>query len=85
VVVLEITAPRRLRAAYGLWFDRVVPLLGQALAGDRDAYAYLPASVRRFPEPPALAARMSQAGLAEVRWRTFCAGSVALHRGKVPA
>jgi len=85
VVVLEITTPRRLRRAYGLWFDRVVPVLGRLLGRDGAAYAYLPASVRRFPEPPELAARMAGAGLEDVRWRTFCAGSVALHRGKVAA
>ena len=85
VVVLEITTPRRLRRAYGLWFDRVVPVLGRLLGRDGAAYAYLPASVRRFPEPPELAARMAAVGLEDVRWRTFCAGSVALHRGKVAA
>jgi demethylmenaquinone methyltransferase/2-methoxy-6-polyprenyl-1,4-benzoquinol methylase len=83
VVVLEITTPRRLRKAYGLWFDRAVPLLGKVLGRDGAAYSYLPASVRRFPEPPGLAARMAAAGLTDVRWRTFCAGSIALHRGKV--
>ena len=55
LVILEITQPRRppLSAFYSLWFDRVVPLLG-ALAGDRDAYAYLPESVKRFPSPAGL-------------------------------
>lgn len=86
VVVLEITKPERLAAArafYGLWFDRLVPLLGRAFARERAAYTYLPASVRRFPGPRALAARMEAAGLADVRWRTMGAGIVALHRGKV--
>ena len=50
VVILEITTPRRppLSWFYAVWFDRIVPLLG-TLAGDRDAYTYLPSSVRRFP------------------------------------
>ena len=50
VVVLEITTPQRppLSWFFRIWFDRVVPRLGR-LAGDPDAYSYLPSSVRRFP------------------------------------
>jgi demethylmenaquinone methyltransferase / 2-methoxy-6-polyprenyl-1,4-benzoquinol methylase len=84
VVVLEITTPARLRAFYGVWLDRVVPQLGRALARDAAAYSYLPASVRRFPEPRALAGHLARAGLVDVRWRLFCGGVVALHHGRVP-
>ena len=61
VVVLEITTPTRppLSLFYRLWFDRVVPLLG-ALAGDSDAYTYLPNSVKRFPAPAELAAELER-------------------------
>lgn len=83
VVILEITTPRRLRRFYEVWFDRVVPRLGRVLGRDGDAYAYLPASVRRFPEPPELAARMSAAGLTDIRWRPLAGGIVALHHGRV--
>jgi demethylmenaquinone methyltransferase / 2-methoxy-6-polyprenyl-1,4-benzoquinol methylase len=85
VVILEITAPARLRAFYALWFDRIVPRLGRVLGRDAAAYSYLPASVRRFPEPVDLAARMHAAGLRNVRWRLFAAGIVALHHGRVAA
>lgn len=84
VVILEITTPRRLRAFYRLWFDRVVPQLGRLLGRDGAAYSYLPASVRRFPEPPDLAARMAAAGLTDIRWRLMAAGIVALHHARVP-
>src|ERR671934_984932 len=69
LVILEITQPRRapLRWFFSLWFDRVVPLLG-TVAGDRDAYSYLPASVRRFPTPERLAAMIAGAGIERVRW-----------------
>ena len=83
VVVLEITAPERLRAAEGVWFDRVVPRLGRVVGGDGAAYAYLPASAKRFPRPPELAARMARAGLRDIRFRTFIGGLVALHHGRV--
>ncbi len=85
VVILEITRPRRLRALHGLWFDRVVPRVGAIVGGDRAAYGYLPASAKRFPEPPALADLMVAAGLEQVGYRTFMGGIVALHRGRVPA
>ncbi|HEV2773218.1 MAG TPA: ubiquinone/menaquinone biosynthesis methyltransferase [Thermoleophilaceae bacterium] len=84
VVVLEITTPQRppLSWFFGLWFDRLVPLLGR-LAGDADAYAYLPSSVRRFPGPPGLAAVLTRAGLADVRWIVTGGGAIALHAGTV--
>jgi demethylmenaquinone methyltransferase/2-methoxy-6-polyprenyl-1,4-benzoquinol methylase len=83
VVVLEITTPKHLRRFYRLWFDRAVPQLGRLLGKDGAAYGYLPESVKRFPEPQALAAQMSRAGLEDVRWQLFAGGIVALHYGRV--
>jgi demethylmenaquinone methyltransferase/2-methoxy-6-polyprenyl-1,4-benzoquinol methylase len=84
VVVLEITVPRRppLSTFFSIWFDRIVPALGK-LAGDPDAYAYLPSSVKRFPGPEALAGRMHDAGLDDVRWILTAGGIIALHVGTV--
>jgi demethylmenaquinone methyltransferase/2-methoxy-6-polyprenyl-1,4-benzoquinol methylase len=101
VVVLEITTPRRppLSWFYGLWFDRLVPLLG-ALAGRlealltrlrrngggggiADAYTYLPSSVKRFPDPESLAAELSGVGLVEVEYILTAGGIVAIHAGTV--
>jgi demethylmenaquinone methyltransferase/2-methoxy-6-polyprenyl-1,4-benzoquinol methylase len=82
VVVLEITTPQRppLSWFFGLWFDRVVPRLGR-VAGDPDAYSYLPSSVRRFPGPKDLAAELAAAGLTDVRWLVTAGGIIALHHG----
>ena len=84
VVVLEITTPQRppLSIFFSVWFDRVVPALGK-LAGDPEAYAYLPSSVKRFPDPRALGGRMAAAGLADVRWILTAGGIIALHVGTV--
>jgi demethylmenaquinone methyltransferase/2-methoxy-6-polyprenyl-1,4-benzoquinol methylase len=57
-------------------------LLGR-LAGDPDAYAYLPSSVRRFPGPEPLAGRMVASGLRDVRWILTAGGIIALHVGTV--
>jgi demethylmenaquinone methyltransferase/2-methoxy-6-polyprenyl-1,4-benzoquinol methylase len=83
VVVLEITTPTRppLSTFYRVWFDRIVPVLGR-LAGDEDAYTYLPSSVKRFPGPPELAATMERAGLEHLRWVLTAGGIIALHVGE---
>jgi len=82
VVVLEITTPTKppLSWFFRAWFDRVVPLLGR-VAGDSDAYTYLPSSVRRFPGPEELGSRMAAAGLVEVRWILTAGGIIAIHSG----
>jgi demethylmenaquinone methyltransferase/2-methoxy-6-polyprenyl-1,4-benzoquinol methylase len=86
VVVLEITTPTRppLSTFFDLWFDRIVPALGK-VAGDAQAYEYLPASVRRFPGPEALAGVLWDAGLREVGYILTAGGIIALHSGTRPA
>jgi demethylmenaquinone methyltransferase/2-methoxy-6-polyprenyl-1,4-benzoquinol methylase len=85
VVVLEITTPTRppLSSFYRAWFDRAVPLLGR-VAGDSDAYAYLPSSVRRFPGPHELAQRLAAAGLDDVHYLLTAGGIIAIHAGRRP-
>ena len=82
VVVLEITTPQKppLSWFFRAWFDHVVPALGR-VAGDPDAYTYLPSSVRRFPGPEELAGRMAGAGLTGVRWILTAGGIIAIHVG----
>ncbi len=86
VVVLEITTPTKppLSTFYEAWFDRLVPMLGR-VAGDSDAYTYLPNSVKRFPGPQELAATMDRAGLERIRWVITAGGIIAIHVGEVPA
>jgi demethylmenaquinone methyltransferase / 2-methoxy-6-polyprenyl-1,4-benzoquinol methylase len=82
LVILEITQPKRppLSSFYSLWFDRLVPLMG-TLAGDRDAYTYLPESVRSFPSPQGLAERMDRAGLERILVTVLAGGIIAIHSG----
>jgi demethylmenaquinone methyltransferase/2-methoxy-6-polyprenyl-1,4-benzoquinol methylase len=84
VVILEMTTPQKppLSTFFKLWFNRVVPVLGRA-AGDSAAYTYLPNSVRRFPGPEELAARMAAAGLGDIRYVLTAGGIIALHVGTV--
>ena len=82
VVVLEITTPTKppLSTFFSLWFDRIVPALGK-VAGDPDAYTYLPASVKRFPDAHGLAAIMASVGLRDVGWVLTAGGIIAIHHG----
>ena len=82
VVVLEITTPTKppLSTFFSLWFDRIVPALGK-VAGDPDAYTYLPASVKRFPDARGLAGKLHDAGLRDVGWILTAGGIIALHHG----
>ncbi|MSW96463.1 MAG: ubiquinone/menaquinone biosynthesis methyltransferase [Actinobacteria bacterium] len=85
VVILEITTPTRppLSTFYRAWFDRVVPLIGR-VAGDSDAYTYLPASVKRFPGAPQLAQVLDRAGLVDVSYLLTAGGIIAIHVGRKP-
>jgi demethylmenaquinone methyltransferase/2-methoxy-6-polyprenyl-1,4-benzoquinol methylase len=80
LVILEISRPNRepLATFYSLWFDRLVPVIG-TLAGDPEAYSYLPESVRTFPEPEQLAGMLDAAGFEGIRWLLLAGGIVAIH------
>jgi demethylmenaquinone methyltransferase / 2-methoxy-6-polyprenyl-1,4-benzoquinol methylase len=81
--ILEFSQPpnRAFAALYNLYSRRILPLIGGAISGSRDAYTYLPESVRKFPSAPQLAASMRGAGFDSVRFEYLTGGIVALHLG----
>ncbi len=82
-LVLEfsrVTAPA-LAPLYDLHSFRVLPRLGQLIAGDADSYRYLAESIRKHPDQATLKAMMEAAGFAHVEVRNLSAGIVAIHRG----
>lgn len=85
LVILEITRPQRepLASFYSLWFDKLVPVIG-SVAGDSQAYSYLPDSVRSFPDPQRLAEMIDAAGFAEIRWLLLAGGIIAIHSATKP-
>jgi demethylmenaquinone methyltransferase/2-methoxy-6-polyprenyl-1,4-benzoquinol methylase len=68
-----------LQPLYDLYSFQIVPLLGQVVAGDRDAYSYLVESIRRFPRQSELAGMIAGAGLDQVKFRNLTGGVAALH------
>ena len=67
---------------YGIYFRRVLPALGGLISGSRSAYAYLPASVGRFPSPSEMKERMRAAGFREMEWTPYTFGTAGLFWGK---
>ena len=84
VAILEFSLPEAwpLRKLYGWYFRFVLPIVGQALARNRQAaYNYLPQSVDEFPQREALAGQMQRAGLTQVRFYPFTFGVAILYVG----
>ncbi len=80
---LEFSRPTvaGLRAAYDAYSFNVIPPLGEAVTGDRDSYAYLVESIRRFPAQEAFAGMIRDAGFARVRYENLTGGVAAIHHG----
>lgn len=66
---------------YDAYSFRVLPALGEWVAGDRQAYQYLVESIRRFPAQDEVCERMQSAGFERVSYRNLSGGVVALHSG----
>ena len=70
-----------LDALYELYSFNVIPAIGRAVTGDREAYQYLVESIRKFPKPKAFARMIEQAGFRRVTFTPMTGGVVALHSG----
>jgi demethylmenaquinone methyltransferase/2-methoxy-6-polyprenyl-1,4-benzoquinol methylase len=81
--ILEFSQPTNpaFGALYGFFSTRVLPQVGGMISGSRDAYSYLPESIKRFPGAEDLAALMKAAGFQRVEFERMTGGAVALHLG----
>ena len=70
-----------LDALYELYSFNVIPAIGQAVTGDREAYQYLVESIRKFPKPKQFAAMIEAAGFRRASFTPMTGGVVALHSG----
>ena len=69
------------KEAYDLYSHRLVPKLGEAIAGDADSYRYLIESIRRFPTMPEFEGMIREAGFVRTRVEPILGGLVAIHSG----
>jgi demethylmenaquinone methyltransferase/2-methoxy-6-polyprenyl-1,4-benzoquinol methylase len=81
--ILDFGEPGGLMGAvYRVYFKHVLPKVGTFVSGVKGPYAYLPASVERFPAPGEMLDRMRSAGFREVSWTPYTFGIAGLYRGK---
>ncbi|MFB3815126.1 MAG: ubiquinone/menaquinone biosynthesis methyltransferase [Terriglobales bacterium] len=80
--ILDFGEPQgTLGKMYRIYFRRVLPAIGTLISGVRGPYAYLPASVQRFPPPDEMLERMRAAGFRNVSWIPYTLGIAGLYRG----
>jgi demethylmenaquinone methyltransferase/2-methoxy-6-polyprenyl-1,4-benzoquinol methylase len=81
--ILDFGEPKGMMGAlYRIYFKQVLPRVGTLISGVRGPYAYLPASVERFPPPQEMLARMKHAGFTQATWTPYTFGIAGLYRGK---
>ncbi|HLK50219.1 MAG TPA: bifunctional demethylmenaquinone methyltransferase/2-methoxy-6-polyprenyl-1,4-benzoquinol methylase UbiE [Bryobacteraceae bacterium] len=82
--ILEFSQPPNpaFAALYNFYSRRILPVIGGLISGNRDAYQYLPESVRKFPAAGELADAMRAAGFAQASYEFLTGGIVALHLGR---
>ncbi|MCG3178772.1 MAG: Demethylmenaquinone methyltransferase [Phycisphaerae bacterium] len=85
-VVLEFAMPRRrlMRSGYRLYFNRVLPVLGGLISGDRGAYAYLPRSVETFFQPGQIVDMLKMVGLCDIVQAPLTCGVAVVTIGRKP-
>ncbi|HAW93025.1 MULTISPECIES: bifunctional demethylmenaquinone methyltransferase/2-methoxy-6-polyprenyl-1,4-benzoquinol methylase UbiE [unclassified Arsukibacterium] len=83
LLVLEFSKPEQqwLSKVYDMYSFKLLPVMGQLIANDKESYQYLAESIRMHPDQETLKAMMAEAGFAEVSYHNLTGGIVALHRG----
>lgn len=80
--ILDFGEPKGMMGrAYRVYFKQVLPLVGTMISGVRGPYAYLPASVERFPSPDEMLDRMRSAGFQQATWTPYTFGIAGLYCG----
>ncbi|MBL8131278.1 MAG: class I SAM-dependent methyltransferase [Anaerolineae bacterium] len=86
IVTLDTSPPPNnlLRPFILFHLKTIIPTLGRLISGNADAYEYLPESTQAFKTPDELKALMQSAGFANVTYKTFMFGTMAVHWGEKP-
>jgi demethylmenaquinone methyltransferase/2-methoxy-6-polyprenyl-1,4-benzoquinol methylase len=81
--ILEFSQPPNplFSRIYDFYSRCILPVVGGLISGSKEAYQYLPESVRSFPRAEGLAEEMRRVGFREVEFERMTGGIVALHVG----
>lgn len=81
MAILELATPDNpfVRFFYNIYTRRIIPWLGSRIAGNREAYTYLPSSIERFPKGTAMVDKLKAAGGREVKQRKLTFGVCRLY------
>ncbi len=87
LAILEFSQPPNQAFAflYNWYARKILPVIGGAISGTKEAYEYLPESVRKFPDAPELARIMKESGFPAIQWEYLTFGIAALHIGRLSA
>jgi len=82
--ILEFTEPETgpMAGLFRFYFKSILPRIGGAISGDKEAYAYLPGSVSKFPSPFELRLLIAKAGFENIEITSWNFGSVVLHSAR---
>lgn len=83
MICLEFSKPVQpvFRWLYDQYSFRIMPFLGELLAGSRQAYTHLPETIRLFPLPHELSDILRKIGFSRVTYRRLTNGIAVIHRG----
>jgi demethylmenaquinone methyltransferase / 2-methoxy-6-polyprenyl-1,4-benzoquinol methylase len=82
-VCLEFSKPTAawFRFLYDFYSFRIMPILGRLIAGSKEAYTYLPESIRLFPSPVELVGILDEIGFRRIAYRRLTNGIACIHWG----
>jgi demethylmenaquinone methyltransferase/2-methoxy-6-polyprenyl-1,4-benzoquinol methylase len=83
VMILEFSKPSwfPMKQVYGLYFRRILPMVGRKVSGDLSAYTYLPESVMSFPDNEDFLKLLTEAGFSGIRQKKLTGGIASIYYG----
>ena len=81
IAILEASQPQNtiIRALFGLYFGKVVPMIGRMFSKDARAYSYLPESVAAFPQGFEFIKILENIGFRNIKWQPLTFGACAFY------
>ena len=85
VIILEFSKPRKFpfKQFYSFYLFKVIPFIGGLVSKEKDAYSYLPESIKKFPDNEDFLNIMSETGLKDVRQKKLTFGVASIYIGNV--